>query len=303
MKIEQLIVQQLYSNKKVTLQDIGTFILSADVLIPFENDKDSAMPENAVGFEFNNKAVQDEDLISFIVSQTRKIRPLAASDLESYSILAKQFLNIGKPFPIEGLGILQKTQTGEYEFIQGHSINAKLEAAPALLKEKKDEEISFSTPPREVSGKKWLWLLILIVLGAIAGTLYYFLKSDNKDKQVEQVVSKKDSSVKSADTVSRSVDTVSKPITIVHDSTVKKIETHKNNGYTFRVVIKEFNTRGAAEKFYTKYTSWGYKFSLYTNDSVKYKIAVAFTRPLSDTLRVKDSLRLFYNTRTYVDNN
>ena len=303
MKIEQLIVQQLYSNKKVTLQDIGTFILSADVLMPFENDKDSAMPENAVGFEFNKKAVQDEDLISFIVSQTRKIRPLAASDLESYSILAKQFLNIGKPFPIEGLGILQKTQSGEYEFIQGHSINAKLEAAPALLKEKKDEEISFSTPPREVSGKKWLWLLILIVLGTIAATLYYFLKSDNKDKQVEQVVSKKDSSVKSADTVSRSVDTVSKPITIVPDSSVKKIETPKNNGYTFRVVIKEFNTRDAAEKFYTKYTSWGYKFSLYTNDSVKYKIAVAFTRPLSDTLRVKDSVRLFYNTRTYVDNN
>ena len=296
MKIEQLIVQQLYNSKSVTLQDIGTFILSRDVVIPFENDKDSAMPENAVSFEFNKKAPQDEDLISFIVSQTRKIRPLASSDLESYSILAKQFLNIGKPFPIEGLGILQKTQAGDYEFIQGNSINAKLEAAPALLKEKNEEEISFSTPPREQSGKKWIWLLLLFLVTATAATLYYFLKNDNKDKPSEQVITMKDSLSKPKDTATGSA-------VVVPDTTATPVPTPSKDGYTFKVVIREFANKNAAQSFFTKYTNWGYKFLFYTKDSVTYKIAVPFTRPLSDTLRVNDSLRLFYNVKTYVETN
>ncbi len=296
MKIEQLIVQQLYNSKRVTLQDIGTFILSGDVQVSFENDKDPGMPANAVSFEFNKKASPDEDLIAFIVSQTRKIRPLASSDLESYSILAKQFLNIGKPFPIEGLGVLQKTQAGDYEFIQGHTINAKLDAAPALLKEKRDEEISFSTPPREQPGKKWVWLLLLFLIVAILATLYYFLKNDNKDKQAEQIITTKDTITKPKDTVIRST-------VVIPDTTVAPMITPKKDGYTFKVVIKEFRNKDAAEKFYTKFTNWGYKFVLYTTDSVTYKIAVPFTRPLSDTLRVNDSLRVFYNARTYVETN
>ena len=148
MKIEQLIVQYLYTNKKVTLQDIGVFYLSPSVTISPEQDKDAVLPDNAITFEYNIKAVQDDNLIDFIVKQTRKIKPLATSDLESFTILGRQFMNIGKPLPIEGLGILQKNQLGEYEFIQGHSINPRLEPLPALLREKDKEDIIFTTAPR-----------------------------------------------------------------------------------------------------------------------------------------------------------
>ncbi len=297
MKIEQLIVQHLYNSKKVTLQDIGTFILSPDVTIPVENDKDSAMPLNAVSFEFNKKAVQDEELVSFIVSQTRKIRPLAASDLESYSLLAKQFLNIGKPFPIEGLGVLQKKQEGDYEFIQGNSINARLEAVPAQLREKSEEEISFSTPPRETSGKNWwLWIILLVLVGATSAIVYYFLKKDNKDKFPEQVVANTDSVVKLKDTVAMP------PIAKV-DSAATTTAVPKTDSNGFKIVIKEFTNKIAAESFYNKYTNWGHKLVLYSRDSVIYKIAVTINRPLSDTLHVKDSLRIFYNTKTYVESN
>ena len=43
----------------------------------------------------------------------------ASADLDSYLVLGKQFLNIGKPFIIEGLGVLEKSQQGDYEFRQG----------------------------------------------------------------------------------------------------------------------------------------------------------------------------------------
>jgi len=299
MKIEQLIVQQLYNSKKVSIQDIGTFTLSPDVALPSENDKDAVMPENAVSFIFDKKAKQDDDLISFIVSQTRKIKPLATSDLESYSILAKQFLNIGKPFPIEGLGVLQKTQAGDYEFIQGQSINAKLEAAPALLKEKTEEEISFSTPPREQPGtKKWLWIILFVLIAAAGATLYYFLKKDNKEEKLAEQVTPVTDTLAKKDSIIKTTDTASLIKPVVPDSTAAVV---KNDGYTFKVVIKEYQNKDVAQKAYDKYTTYGHKLLLYTLDSVTYKIAMPFNSPLSDTLHAKDSLRVFFNARTYIE--
>ncbi|MBK7883641.1 MAG: hypothetical protein IPJ81_07415 [Chitinophagaceae bacterium] len=77
MKIEQLIVQYLYKNKEVTLQGIGKFKLSPDVAIPEDNEKEFAMPQNAILFEYNIKSIEDTGLIDYIVQQTRKIKPLA----------------------------------------------------------------------------------------------------------------------------------------------------------------------------------------------------------------------------------
>lgn len=296
MKIEQLIVQHLYNSKKVTLQDIGTFTLSPDVVMPAENDKESNMPENAVRFEYNKRAVQDDDLISFIVAQTRKIKPLATSDLESYSLLAKQFLNIGKPFPLEGLGVLQKSQAGEYEFTQGLHINAKLDAAPALLKEKTETEISFSTRGKESSGsKKWMILIALIFVLATAAALYYFLTKGNKDNTVEKVIPS------ISDTIVIKKDTVA-AILPAKDSTAI-LPSPKTDSSTFKIVLKEYPNKELAEKAFTKLTSYGHKLILYPKDSFNYKIAMPFTRPLTDTLRVRDSLKVFFGGSPYIEKN
>jgi len=103
MKIEQLVVQYLYKHKQVSIQDIGQFSIGTNVIIPTEGDKDYSLPEGAIHFEFDKNAPADEGLIDFIKEQSGKIRSLAASDLESYSILTRQFLNIGKPLYIEAL--------------------------------------------------------------------------------------------------------------------------------------------------------------------------------------------------------
>lgn len=71
--------------------------------------------------------------------------------MESYSILTRQFLNIGKPLIIPGLGSLYKTQQGAYAFLQGDALNPKLElSSPASqLKEKESAEVNFSTSPKK----------------------------------------------------------------------------------------------------------------------------------------------------------
>lgn len=301
MKIEHLIVQQLFKSRKVTLQDIGTFLLSADVALPAENDSGFSLPENAVSFEFDKKAKQDDALIDFIVAQTRKIKPLASSDLESYSLLAKQFLNIGKPFPIEGLGVLLKNQEGIYEFTQGNYVHAKLDAAPALLKEKTENEISFSatTSPREKQkSKSWLLIGILLLLFIIAGTLYYVLKKSNKDSGTEPVVI---DNITVDSVPHTNSDSTTKLQNITADSAKTTATVTRKDSFSFKIVLKEYPNKQVAEKAYDKLTSYGHKLLIYPKDSVVYKIAMPFMNPLSDTTRMRDSLRRFFQGNPYVE--
>jgi hypothetical protein len=299
MKIEQLLVQHFYSAKEVTLQGVGTFTLSPDFVMPPENDKDLEIPDNAISFQYNSRAAEDEALIGYIVQQTRKMKPLASADLDSYLVLGKQFLNIGKPFKIEGLGMLLKNQQGEYEFTQGHAFHTKPEpAAPPTVKEKHEEEdISFASDSKSSpNGKKRLLIAAIIVgLGMTGAAAWYFLvKNKNKPEQVTETPAvKPDSStaVKPApDSLTRKADSATTaPVT-------------NNADYTFKVVVKNYPSLLLAQKAYDRLTGYGHKLLLYTFDSVTYKVALPMKTPLSDTTRARDSVRqLLFGGNPYVE--
>jgi hypothetical protein len=291
MKIDQLLVQHFYSAKQVTLQGIGTFTLSPDFIIPADTDKDVVLPENAVSFQYNPKAKEDEDLINYIVQQTRKIKPLASADLESYIMLASQFLNIGKPLKIDGIGILEKNQLGEYEFSQSQFINTKTEQAEVRLKEKSVEEVSFGNESKTpVNSKKVLAITAsLIALAGIGFTAWYFL---NKPNDTAEPVAK--NVIEQPQPVLTTTDTLKKDTTAAilqkPDSVVQVPVTAAGN-YTFKIVIKNYPSLALAQKSYNRLTSYGHKLLLYTVDSVTYKVAMPFTRPLADTVYARDSVR------------
>jgi len=300
MKLEQLIVQYLYSNKKVTLQDIGTFILSANVVVPAENEKETILPEGAIEYEFNSKAEKDEGLIDFIVQQSRKIKPLATSDLESYSLLSKQFLNIGKPMIIEGVGTLQKTQQGTYEFLQGQTINPKMENLTVTIKEKAQDEISFSSPAKKPAKNKAAMLIVVVLfLLSTAGALYYFLvynKNNDIPAQQMQTVTPVE------DTLDNSTDTASLLQTdSVNQSLNQSTALPKSDGYSFKIVLKEYPSRDAADKAFARLTTYGHKLLVSQKDAATFKLSMPFTNPVSDTARAKDSLRRFFGGKPYVD--
>ncbi|MEO7043997.1 MAG: hypothetical protein ABI091_01730 [Ferruginibacter sp.] len=304
MKIEQLIVQYLYNNKTVTLQDIGSFTISPDIIIPADNDKEEVLPEGAINFVHDPKAKLDDGLVDFVMQQTRKIKPLATSDLESYSILSKQFLNIGKPMIIEGLGTLLKNQQGGYEFSQSHTSNARIEPIAAQIKEKTDEKISFSSPAKKQPSKKGFAIFLVIILVAlIAGALYYFLKKTD-DNGLQKVEPPKDTLVTTTPSIVVTDTTKKDSIVknpILADTT--KIIKPANDGYTFKVIIKEYPSKEAAQKAYTRLTNYGHTIILSTLDSTHYRLAIPFTTPLSDTLRAKDSLAKFFQAKTIIDRN
>ena len=291
MKIEQLIVQHLYQQKNVTLQGIGSISLNPSVLLPGENEKDFVMPENAFIYEYNLKAIEDEALVDYIVRQTRKIKPLATSDLESYCMLAKQFLNIGKPLVIEGVGTLQKNQSGDYEFISGHFITPKIEEAPKQIKEKLEEQISFESETKKDNGQRNVVIVFVTAIIALAGLgIYYYLanRKDPEPVQQEQVA---------FDTIK--TDTLIKlaPDTILVATPLLPIKTDSNN---FSIVIKDYPTEAAVNKAFAKLTDYGHKLKIIKADSSRYQLVMSFNTPVSDTLRVKDSLRIFFGGKPYV---
>jgi hypothetical protein len=293
VKIEQIIVQYLYTNKEVTLQGIGKFRLNPEVVMPSGNDKDFSIPENAIQFEYNLRTTEDEGLIDFIVQHTRKIKPLASSDLDSYIALAKQFLNIGKPFIIEGVGTVQKNMQGEYEFIPGLFVTPKMDEAPKELKEKKEEVVSFESESRNKGNNNTTIAVVLLVLVLIGFGIYYFIKKKN----TQQVVVTEQPAVVPApitDTIKK--DTVAKPVI---DSNLLKPVIVPKDSFSFKVIIKDYPDSNALNKAYTRLTSYGHTLIKYQTDST-YKLAMPFMNPLSDTLKIKDSLQVLFGGKPYI---
>jgi hypothetical protein len=298
MKIEQLLVQHFYIAKQVTLQGIGTFTLSPDFIVPADTDKDIILPENAVSFQFNPRATEDEALIDYIVQQTRKIKPLASADLESYLMLASQFLNIGKPMKIEGIGMLEKSQTGEYYFSPGEFVNTKVEDATVQLKEKSREDISFANeaPSSPANGKKIVSILaVIIVLGAIGFAAWYFLKKKNNTEPVAQQSTEQNTAIVPVpDTTKKDSSAMisKRPDSIAIQQPIAN--TPVDGTYSFKIVFKETNNKAAAIDKMNTMKLRGHKVIMYTADSVTYKLAEPFTLPLSDTAKIKDSLNKYY---------
>jgi hypothetical protein len=311
VKIEQVIVLHLLSHKEVTLQGIGVFRLDPSVSLPAETERDFVIPENAVSFEYDPRATEDPALIDSIVQHTTKIKPLASSDLDSFLTLGKQFMNIGKPFTLDRLGTLDKAQSGELFFIPGEFITPKIEA-PKALKEDENEENTglFHTYNRQSdnSGKKILSIVAtLIILGIIGWAIYYFMFS--KTSREVEPINQQPNSVTDSSTVAGS----SSPndSALVKDSSLVKNSpqlekdstqeaANPENDLTFKVVFKQSRNKDEAIKTMNRLNGWGHHVTMYTDDSIIYKLAEVFKRPLTDTTRVKDSMERFYGNRVFV---
>ncbi|MEO6455969.1 MAG: hypothetical protein ABIN97_17945 [Ginsengibacter sp.] len=296
MKIEQVIALHLFSNKEVTLQGIGTFRLDPSIALPSDIEKDVVLPENAISFEYNPKATEDASLIDSIVKHTTKIKPLASADLDSFLILGRQFLNIGKPFIIEKLGTLDKAQAGELIFIPGQFVTPKIEA-PKALKENENEESSglfndYNRKPETNNKKTFAIIAIIIIAGLLGWAFYYFMFSK------EQVVKENIAMEQEAATIPvlQKTDTMSNAI-----SQPAEKERSTANDTSFNIIIRQTNNKQEALLYLKRLTLWGHHVVMHTADSLNFKIGEVINLPLADTARVKDSLSRFYKRQVYVE--
>ena len=104
------------------IEGLGTFSLDDNFLLPPDAEKTTFFPLEGIHFVYNSKAETSPELFDYIVEHTGKIRSLVKADFSSYVSEIKQFVNIGKPWAIEGIGTLQKNREGKFELVPGEAL-------------------------------------------------------------------------------------------------------------------------------------------------------------------------------------
>ncbi|MEO6000694.1 MAG: hypothetical protein ABIN89_27850 [Chitinophagaceae bacterium] len=297
MRFDLLLAQYLYQHKKLNLPGIGTFEADSSVYAD-EYDKQKQAME---GITFINTTIvkADDGLIDYIKEQTGKMKPLAISDLESYLTLGKQFLYIGKPFYLEGIGTLQLAKDGRFEFIPGEYITTKLEDPNIERSEGKTRSVHEENRIKQESNTNNLkkFLLVLLILGGIAlvgwGGYYFYNMYINQQSQImEDSADLKRDAATSALSLEDSILSASgaKDTSAINPLTESNAST---TGF-YKFIIETTNDKTRALKRYYSLRSFGNKVTLQTKDSINYKIFYNLPATPSDTLRIRDSLNLVY---------
>jgi hypothetical protein len=303
VKIEQALGHYLLKNKSLSLQGIGTFHLNVTVPDTADTERPIILPENAVSFHYDPRTSEDESLVDFIVEHTHKIKPLASSDLESFLSLGRQFLNIGKPFVLQNIGTLDKTNSGELVFKPGQLVAEKIE--PHKIKNDEPEADpgeenyfnEYQQQRKSSNGPKLLLVfLILLVLGFISWSVWHYLA--NKKDTSENVTS-----TEPIVPITEDTSRFQKDSTIIANAiadSINAIQQKASDTVSFKVVVRQYKTPGAAEKRLKELQNYHRNVIMYTDDSVTYKLAEPFNLPLSDTTKILDSLKRYY-TKVYLE--
>lgn len=302
MKIEQALGHYLLKNRSLSLQGIGTFHLDAPVPNTADTERPIILPENAVSFHYDPRTTEDESLVDFIVEHTHKIKPLASSDLESFLSLGRQFLNIGKPFVLQNIGTLDKTNSGELVFKPGHLVAEKIEPHKIQNNEPEveaDEENYFNEYQQQRKSrngpKLLLVFLILLVLGFMGWSIWHYL--GNK-KDIPENITSTEPIVPLPDTSHFQKDS-----TIIANAVIDSIDSVQkspSDSVNFKMVIGQYRTAAAAERRLNELKSYRRNVIMYTDDSVTFKVAEPFNLPLSDTTKIMDSMKRYYS-RVYLE--
>jgi hypothetical protein len=299
LKLAPVLAQYLYANKRLDLPGIGSFLLDASVNIDSENSK-QVIPGDSIRFENNQSIKESADLIAFISAQTGKMKALAAADLSSHLEQAKQFLNIGKPFLLEGIGNLVKIRPGEYSFSGAEVPADKLKdpVAKETAATSATEE-SFSSFDSLIGKKttKFDWKKPALVALTLAGTAlaiwggYTIYKRTASKTDIAE-----NSSIQSAAT------------TLVTDSSafVKKDTSNTNTQLTtiptgnYKFVLETAQKTRAFSRYNTlKNYQWDVQME--TKDSLQFKLYMLLPAIGSDTTRILDSLTALNGRRVYIE--
>lgn len=308
MKVPELMLKYLLQNKYLHIQGLGSFSLS-HIDVPADG-KDTFIPEGSVKFTINPKTVEDSALVAFVSSETGKIKPLAAADIDSVILQAKQLLNISKPFTIEGLGTLQKNMRNEIEFIQ-FVFNEKKEQQIRGEKRKEDQESihfddNYLKPMRRSDSRSrnlTLATLVFLGVGILGWVGYYFYQKSGSDEVTMSNISL--SSAPADDTTTTLTnDPKLIPVSTTQADSLNKtlsLATVALSDVKFNIVI-EVAKRDRAFKRFADLKEWGHKVIMYTSDSINFKIAFPIRAPLSDSIRYRDSLSQFFGRKVWIEN-
>lgn len=293
LKLSPLLAQFLYTNKELNLAGIGRFQMDTSPGDEEATDKvsKSGLPAS-ISFHYDASLKEDANLISYISSQTGKMKSLAAGDLNSYLELAKQFLNIGKPFFLEGIGTLTKSKSGKLDFTPGYLLHEKVKDTVATETDHTsitedsftDYEEMFSPKKTGVPASKKLlvWLAVIAGIGLTVwgGYVVYSLRKKSGNPVIRESTTLPTNDTRTSSKV---------------DTGLTQIKDSSSVTGVYRFVIEQAS-RSRALSRYGDLKKWGINVQMETKDSITFKLFFKLAAAPSDTARIRDSLNLLYGT-------
>lgn len=303
MKFDDQLAAFLYENKSLRLEGIGTFTLDNKVSVPHEQEKEIYYPIEGLSFTYNPKSDTDENVIIYLVKKLHKIQPLIRSDLESYLSNIKQFINLGKPYTIEGIGTLSKNNQGTYEFTPGNFLPVKEELNP------KRENAEHNYPVRSQSNAGRIFVVVLIAISALAvlAGIGWGVTNLLSTKQAANETEEQQGFI---DTIPQAEVNTSTPITTASSSNPNATTATAGNTNTgrdsvsYKMIFEVTTSKERALKRTAQLHSYHHNSKYDTvrvGDVVRYRLFLPVRIKPTDTTRVKDSLSIFLGSRVRVD--
>ncbi len=300
MKLTHLIAQYLYKNKRLDLQGIGSFHLDKSIIIDEDSNK-HAQEKGMEGVSFENDSATKEDpeLISFLSSYSGKIKALASADLNSHLELARQFMNIGKPFLFEGIGSLTRIRSGEYNFIPGNALTKKLTEpkakdtkTPSLIEEPVSDYKSALYKQEKKSPWKKPGIFLLVAAGfalAIWGGYTVYKRTSAGDSNKSEIA-KADKTILLEDSLNATPDTLN----------TQPVNNANNSSGTTKFVLEVADKDRAAQR-YAKLKTFQWDVMMETKDSLSYKLFLLLPITPADTTRILDSLTQLTGRKVFIE--
>ncbi|MBI5372006.1 MAG: hypothetical protein HZA79_08265 [Sphingobacteriales bacterium] len=298
MKLALVLAQYLYINKRLDLPGIGSFHLDPSVVIDPELDKNiKTEPADGIHFEYNAALKENTDLIDYIASKTGKIKALAAADLDSHLWLGQQFLNIGKPFVLDGIGQLLKTQGGQLIFTSGTILSEILkeqpgrQLAPDHSSQEREHDYSDLLNPRKekIQWKKpaALFLVLAGIVVAIWGGYTIYKRNSAETEETKTTVREKEKKALPAPV----------PGPASTDTGLTKVVTQPAlPAGNYKFVVETAGKQRALAR-YQKLKNLPTDVRMETNDSITFKLYFLLPAIPADTAKIRDSLRLYYTPK------
>ena len=282
MKLSPLLAQFLTTNKQLNLTGLGRFILDDSGSIAFQQDI---------------TVKEDLELVRYIAEQSGKMKSLVSADLDSSLELARQFLNIGKPYLFEGIGTLSKNKSGNYDFTQ---TNDSAERNKDGMGEGRDmtsttensftdyEEMFSPRKPKGPATKKiatWLVAIAGIALAVYGGYIVY----NNSKNRKSTIVKKQEPGMIPVDTLSKVKDSIP-PI-------AQRFDSATTNSGIYRFVIEKATRQRAFYRYDLLKNKNFIDVKMDTKDSVIFNLYFLLPSAPADTAHKRDSLQRLYSTR------
>jgi hypothetical protein len=289
---EELLVKYIYQNKKLSLEGFGTVTLTSAVPDAEMIHKNRHIPVEGLSFEHNFRTTTDDNFVAFFAQQKGKIKPLAMSDIESHLQLARQLLNIGNPYIVDGIGSFEKQNNGSVLLVPGFyavpfSDNTALpgrlkERAEAPPERRRGEEPEAGSGGLSNNVKRALILVLTILIVAVAG---WFIWS----KFVGDPASNTTPVTPSSDTVS----VLPAGLIPATDTNAAVQQTSATAIPKWKAYFRQITEKQDALKKFKMYAG-NKTVMMETADSVTFKLYVLIESPVADTARKVDSLSKFF---------